>query len=133
MMNQDTPNEAKILICEDDPDLAQLMEAYLQGKGYASDIALSAEEAKQHLENNTYDTITVDISLPGQNGIALILDIKQDRRTENTPIVVVSMSNRSEHYRKLSAKGVETNGWITKPITEAKLISAVQRALDSRK
>jgi FixJ family two-component response regulator len=41
------------------------------------------------------------------------------------------MSDRSEHYRKLSMNGIETSGWVTKPVSETNLISAIKRALES--
>lgn len=121
--------DENILICEDDPDLAELIVVYLEKNGFRADVAKSAEEAKERLEKNEYDAISVDVALPGQDGISLIQDIKEDQRTADLPVIVVSMSDRSDHYRKLSMHGIETSGWVTKPINEANLISAVQRAL----
>lgn len=121
--------EEQILICEDDPDLAELIVTYLEKNGFRADVADSAEKAKECLAEKNYDVISVDVSLPGQDGISLIQDIKEDLRTADLPVIVVSMSDRSEHYRKLSMRGIETHGWVTKPINEANLVSAVQRAL----
>jgi len=120
--------QQRILICEDDPDLAQLIELLLKKNGFSSDIA---EAAKERIANENYDVISVDVSLPGQDGISLIQDIKEDQRTADLPVIVVSMSDRSEHYKKLSMKGIETDGWVTKPIRENNLISAIKRALES--
>jgi len=122
---------AKILVCEDDPDLAQLVGLFLEKNGFHFDTANSAEDAKALLAKNNYDAITVDISLPGQDGVSLIQDLHDDQQTMDLPVVVVSMSDRSEHYRKLSSRGIETRGWVTKPINEANLISAITRALRS--
>jgi len=123
--------QPKILICEDDPENAQLIELFLKKNGFHSDIAKSAEVAKERIANENYDVISVDVSLPGQDGISLIQDIKEDQRTSDLPVIVVSMSDRSEHYRKLTMNGIETNGWVTKPVSEANLILAVKRALES--
>jgi DNA-binding response OmpR family regulator len=123
--------QKRILICEDDPDLAQLIELFLKKNGFCSDISKSAEEAKERIANENYDAISVDVSLPGQDGISLIQDIKEDQRTSDLPVIVVSISDRSEHYRKLSMNGIETDGWVTKPISETNLISAIKRALES--
>jgi DNA-binding response OmpR family regulator len=123
--------QQRILICEDDPDLAQLIELLLKKNGFSSDIAESAETAKERIANENYDVISVDVSLPGQDGISLIQDIKEVQRTADLPVIVVSMSDRSEHYKKLSMKGIETDGWVTKPIREDNLISAIKRALES--
>ena len=120
--------QQRILIFEDDPDLAQLIELLLKKNGFSSDIA---EAAKERIANENYDVISVDVSLPGQDGISLIQDIKEDQRTADLPVIVVSMSDRSEHYKKLSMKGIEIDGWVTKPIREDNLISAIKRALES--
>ena len=114
--------QQRILIFEDDPDLAQLIELLLKKNGFSSDIA---EAAKERIANENYDVISVDVSLPGQDGISLIQDIKEDQRTADLPVIVVSMSDRSEHYKKLSMKGIEIDGWVTKPIREDNLISAI--------
>ena len=125
------PTGAKILICEDDPDLAELIGLFLQKNGFRFDNANSAETAKTFLAKEKYDAITVDISLPGQDGISLIQELKENSQNDDLPVVVISISDRSEHYRKLSLKGIETSSWVTKPITETSLISAINRALRS--
>ena len=93
---------AKISICEDDPDLAQLIGLFLEKNDFHFDLANSAEIAKPLLAESNYDAVTVDISLPGQDGVSLIQDLNDDQRTTDLPVVVISMSDRSEHYRKLS-------------------------------
>ena len=118
------PKAGHILICEDDPDIAKLLAVLLEQNGLTSDIAYTAKEAKALLRKNRYDAMTVDILLPGQDGISLVRDIRRGRRTRDLPVVVISA--RAETARdELEGTALDIVDWLNKPIDEKHL----QRAL----
>ncbi|MEN9208957.1 MAG: PAS domain S-box protein [Thermostichus sp. DG_1_6_bins_120] len=81
---------AVILVCEDDPDIAMLLELILQQGGFQVDIASTAAEAKSCLQTRHYAAMTLDLSLPDQDGLSLVEDLRQMEGLGNLPIVVVS-------------------------------------------
>ncbi len=68
---------AGILICEDDPDVARLLCLLLEREGYRTDVAYDADQAKRLLRERSYAAMTLDLMLPGQDGISLIRELRQ--------------------------------------------------------
>lgn len=121
--------QPRILICEDDRDVASLIKMLFEQNGYSSHIAYNAEQAKQLLVQNTYDVITIDLILPDEDGINLIKDIRENENTKNTPIIVVSIK-AEESSSELTCDAAIID-WINKPIDHNKLLEALNRAVSS--
>ena len=120
--NFDSPH---ILICEDDKDVALLISMMLKDEQYTCDIAYTAQQAKQLLSENDYDALTLDLILPDQDGISLIKELRQNKKTENMPIIVVSV--RAEEGSQELESHFAILDWINKPIEEDKLRTALKR------
>jgi len=115
----------KLLICEDDADIARLLCMMVAQLGYKSDIAYSAKQALKLLEENTYAGMTLDILLPDQDGAALIHQLRNQERTKDLPIIVVSV--KAEMARKeLQGSGIHVLDWINKPINPEHMRAAIQ-------
>ena len=118
----------RILVCEDEADVAHLLRLMLQGQGYEVEIARSASEAKALLAEREYAAMTLDLMLPDQYGIDLFRDIRQDEKTRELPVIVVSAVADKE-VRQLSGDAVQVMDWLEKPIDENKLINAVAQSI----
>lgn len=118
-----------ILIVEDDPDVAALLKRMLAEAGYNSDIAYDVNEAKQLLKKNSrrYKAITLDLVLPGDNGIVLLDELHKDASTQNIPVVVVSVK-ANETKQDLKGGAIGVMDWLQKPIDQPRLIDAVKQA-----
>ena len=118
-----------ILIVEDDPDVAALMQRMLAEDGYNSDVAYDADEARQRLNEKAgqYKAITLDLVLPGEDGISLLEDLRRKAATHDIPVVVVSVK-ADEAKRTLNGGAVGVIDWLKKPIDQQRLISAVKQA-----
>ncbi|HEX8833412.1 MAG TPA: ATP-binding protein, partial [Abditibacteriaceae bacterium] len=79
----------RILICEDDEDIAHLLTMMMSQLGYESDVAGNATEARALLARNSYHAMTLDLILPDQDGISLIRYLRSQPKTRDLPIVVV--------------------------------------------
>jgi len=120
----------RILICEGDPDVARLISMMLGKAGFDSDMTYSAEEALANLASNTYDAVTVDLKLPGQNGVSFIGQLREDERTQNIPVVVISaMAEQGE--LQFNRKPHTVSDWLKKPIDENLLVHSLRRAVAS--
>ena len=119
----------RILVCEDDRDVAFLIAMMLENAGFVTDVAHSGERALAMLGKQTYAAMTVDLSLmPEQNGLALISAVRRDSRTVNLPIVVISVS--AEQGRENPGhQQLGVAHWIDKPINEHLMVRSIRGAI----
>ena len=117
----------RILIVEDDSQIASFVQKGLQEAGYAVDHASDGEEAFFLALNEAYDAAIVDIMLPRRNGLSLIEALRQ--RGVSTPVLILS-AKRSVDDR---VQGLKMGGddYLTKPFAFAELLARV-RALIRR-
>lgn len=119
-------NKPKILICEDDKDVAALISHLLKHNGYSTDITYNSEQAKQLLlSKNNYDAATIDLILPGQDGISLIKELRETGI--DIPIIVVSIK-ANEGSEEIDGNFAVVD-WIEKPINQSRLLSSIERAI----
>ena len=118
----------RILICEDDRDVAALLRLMLEQIGLAADIAYDATQAKEMLFHGEYAAMTLDLGLPDQDGISLIRKLRSTPKTAAIPILVVS-GNAVEGRKELNSEVFNVVDWITKPIDQNQLASALKQAM----
>lgn len=118
---------AKILVVEDDVDLAGRVQAWLEAERHIAEVAYDGTAAMEHLNSYTYDIIILDRELPGMSG----LEVCKRFRTQGglTPVIMLT------GYDKLADKeaGFESgvDDYVTKPF-QVKELSARIRALMRR-
>ncbi|MGH6983328.1 MAG: PAS domain S-box protein [Stellaceae bacterium] len=122
----------RLLICEDDPDIASLLAMMLQQAGFGTDVAHSADEATAKLAQGAYAALVLDIRLPDRDGITLIRELRRQEATRCLPVIIVSA------YVQDGTKiaGVETLGiadWLEKPIDSQRLVQTAQSAIHHRR
>lgn len=122
-------HRACVLIVEDDPDVATLLRRMLAEAGFNSDIAFNTDEARQllHEHPGQYRAITLDLVLPGENGISLLNELRKNEATRDIPVVVVSVK-ADETKRDLEGGVMGVMDWLSKPIDQGRLINAVKHA-----
>jgi len=123
-----TEKKSRILICEDEPDIANLIQLMLQQEGYKTDIAYSAAAARELLEKNVYAAITLDLALPDENGVILIRELRNNPVTHDLPIIVVS-AKAKEGKIELNGDAVGIIDWMEKPVDHKRLIDDIRLAM----
>ncbi|HYD30558.1 MAG TPA: ATP-binding protein, partial [Azospirillaceae bacterium] len=123
-----TPHRPRILVCEDDGDVAKLLAMLLDQAGFATTLAGTAAEARHRLQSGTFDAMTLDLRLPDESGIELIRALRADPATREFPIIVVSAVADQER-RLLNGDAVAIIDWLNKPIDEERLIAGIQSAV----
>lgn len=125
---------ACVLIIEDDPDIAILLKRMLVEGGFNSDIARDAEEAHQRLKEKPgqYKAITLDLMLPGEDGISFLNRLRQEAATQDIPVVVVSVT-ADEAKRDVNGGAIGVIDWLQKPIDSPRLIRAIKQAAGDNK
>lgn len=121
----------RILVCEDDADVARLISLMLVKAGFAADTAHSAEQAIDCLARDRYDAVTVDLKMPGQSGAAFIAALRRDEKTRDLPVVVISgMAMAEEGRLRFQRPPLTVSDWLEKPIDEELLVLSVRRAIN---
>ena len=114
-----------VLLCDDDPDLTEVLGELLTQRGYRTVRVTDARDAVHHARRQPPDVIVLDLRMPGMSGWEAIEELKADPRTADIPIVVMSGLSPVDDP-DLSA---HTDGWLTKPIDEHALSHAVGQAI----
>lgn len=124
-------DKPKVLVCEDDPDVATLIGYILAKLAVEPVIVHSAEEAKAKLKSGDYSAVTVDLMLPGHSGFSFLRDLRNDPDNSDLPAIVIS-AKAKEGKQEAEGMAFEVLDWIEKPINEVRLLAAVKKAVDGK-
>lgn len=133
-MSQSSPSPKppvpRILVVDDEPDIAHLLELMLIRGGYAVDCANNGQQALQALTQTHYDAMTLDLMLSDMTGLTLLQKIRQMPNLQNLPVIVVS---HQLGQGKMAVEGEFAYvNWLSKPINHEQLLEMVKRSLPSR-
>jgi len=130
-MKQDKEKKAKILVVDDDPSVAELMESMLSEYGYEITIANSAEDGLAADRKIHPDLILLDVVLPEMSGFEACQKFNENQKERYVPIILVtSMSDVNDKI-----KGLESGAddYITKPFYTEELLARVRSALRTKR
>jgi DNA-binding response OmpR family regulator len=116
--------QAKVLIVEDDAEIADLIRLYLEKDGMTVIVAPDAETGLESFSSNTPDIVLLDINLPGIDGYEFLRGL---RRTRSTPVLIVSA--REEDTDIILGLGLGADDFIVKPFAPKVLAARVQAQL----
>ena len=118
----------KILIIEDEREIADGIKAILSTKGFESDIVCDGDLGLSYSLSNTYDLILLDVMLPGMSG----LDILKKTRSEgiNTPVILLTARSLTED--KVKGLDLGADDYLTKPFDSEELLARIRARLRDR-
>ena len=119
----------RILIAEDDRDIAELVAHYLQKSGWTSHVASAGDEALAYARANAVDLVLLDIMLPGLSGIEVCRALRADRATAAVPIIMLTA--RAEEADRVTGLETGADDYVSKPFSPNELIARI-RALMRR-
>ncbi|MDD3149331.1 MAG: response regulator transcription factor [Candidatus Gastranaerophilales bacterium] len=115
----------RILLVEDDKNLAGFVKKGLSEEGYAVDLSFEGEEGKFLALTNDYDLIILDIMLPGIDGISLCKTI----RLQKKDIPILFLSAKDEIQNKVKGLDSGANDYLTKPFAFPELTARIRALL----
>ena len=115
----------KILLVEDDIPFCQMLESFLIRKSFAVETSFSATEARSKLTTEKYDLILIDLRLPDDDGLSLLVEIKL--QYPETPVIL--MTGYSDIGTAVKAIKVGAADYISKPFNPDEVLLVVQNAL----
>lgn len=115
---------ALILVVEDDPEIAGIIDAYLQRAGHRSLVARDGDTALRLVTQMRPDLVLLDLTLPKRDGFSVLSTIRQN---SNLPVIVVSALD--DDVDKLSALRIGADDYVTKPFNPNEVVARVAAVL----
>lgn len=119
--------KSKILIVEDDLDVAEMLNAYFRVQGYEVFTVNWGEDGVRAAQTVLPDLIILDIRLPDIDGYEVARRVRSDRRTNEIPIIF--LTEKRERIDRLQGFEVGADDYITKPFDVQELRLRVRNAL----
>ena len=119
--------DAKILIVEDERDIADLLRYNLQEAGFKTDYVRNGADALQQAVEKTPDLILLDLMLPEVDGMIVCRLLKNDPRTKNIPIVMVTA--KTEEKDRVAGLELGADDYIIKPFSPREVVLRVSAVL----
>jgi DNA-binding response OmpR family regulator len=119
----------RVLVIEDQEDLAALYETALGKEGYEVSKAYTGEEGVALFEDNGADAVVLDMTLPEMHGVQTLQTIRN--LNANVPVVVVTGETSDETRRQCERLGVQQ--YLSKPADYRDIMEALSRALSDPK
>ena len=116
-------NKSRILIIEDEKQIARFLELELQHQGYDVQIEYNGRDGLGRVEQDDPDLILLDIMLPGLNGMEVCRRIRQ---FSNVPVIMLTA--RDDRY-KVKGLDLGSNDYVTKPFVIEELLARIRAAL----
>lgn len=120
--------QENILVVDDEPDIRNLVQEILVDEGYKVSVAKNTEDARNYANKQEPDLVLLDIWMPGEDGISLLKEWKQN---DEISCPVVMMSGHGTVETAVEATRLGAYDFIEKPLTMAKLLVSVKRALEA--
>lgn len=117
----------KILVVDDEADIAELVSYNLKKEGFLTDLAYDGEAALRKVRDNKYNLLIIDLMLPGIQGLELCRIIRNDPKSSAIPIIMLTA--KSEELDKILGLEMGADDYITKPFSVRELTARVRSVL----
>jgi len=117
----------RALVVDDSMTLRRLMDLTLSPMGIELEFTDNGEDAVALIQGKHYDIVFLDVMLPGMDGYRVCKTIKADKRTKDTPVVMLTSMNST--FDKVRGIMAGTNVYLTKPLDRSQLIQAIGKCL----
>jgi DNA-binding response OmpR family regulator len=117
----------RILVVEDDRDIAELVERYLQKAGFAVELLSSGREALGALADRPPDLLVLDLMLPGVGGLDICRAARANPRTAGIPIIMLTA--RADESERIVGLESGADDYIPKPFSPNELVARVRALL----
>ena len=118
---------ARILIVEDDPDIAELVARYLDKAGYTTTRLSSGREALDAVRAKPPDLIVLDLMLPQMDGLEVCRALRANDKTAAIPIIMLTA--RAEESERIVGLEMGADDYLAKPFSPNELVARVRALL----
>lgn len=119
---------ASVLIVEDDPSVARLLELAFSVEGYTTEVVMRGPDARDRLAGTAADIVVLDVMLPGVDGLTVLRELRTSPGWEDTKVVILTARDGDDDVWQGWAAG--TDYYLTKPFELPQLRAIAERLLD---
>ena len=127
----DTPTKPRVLIVEDHPLIAELVETRLRIEGMAPTKCAGGREALAALAGEQFDAVILDITMPDVDGYEVLRAIRATAMTATMPVIFLTAKSSPADVEKGLALGA--NHYVTKPFSGQDLMRKLRLCLAERR
>ncbi len=120
----------KILICDDTPDILEMVQFILEGEGYEVTTVETGREVLRAIDRVEPDLVLLDLRMPGLDGYGVMRELRL-KEGASPPVVILSAKGLEEDRRAALAAGALD--YLIKPFTVARLLETVKVQLAAAK
>jgi len=117
----------RILLIEDEPDIAEVLQYNLEKEGFEVETARRGDSGLEAVRRDTPDLILLDLMLPGLDGLELTRLLKRDAGTSRVPIVMLTA--RGEEVDRIVGLELGADDYISKPFSPREVVLRVKAVL----
>ena len=118
---------SRILIVEDDPDIARLVSRYLDKAGFTSEIVASGREALESIRTSVPDLMVLDLMLPHVDGLEVCRHVRANEPSAALPIIMLTA--RAEESERIVGLEIGADDYLAKPFSPNELVARVRALL----
>ncbi|OZA04636.1 MAG: hybrid sensor histidine kinase/response regulator [Methylophilaceae bacterium 17-44-8] len=123
-------HKLKALVVDDSLTMRKVLGRLLEREGFEVLVAKDGMDAMQLLQTVTPDIILTDIEMPRMDGFGLSRNIRDDARTANTPLIMISSRTADKHQNL--AKDIGVDAFFGKPVHDEELVAKVNELIQQR-
>lgn len=118
-------SRARILIVEDEPNIAESLSFILRRADFDVDTVADGAEALSRVRRHSFDAVVLDIMLPGLNGFDVLRAIRSDKALAELPVIVLTAKGQANDRK--TAASIGASAFITKPFSNADVVERIRR------
>jgi len=118
----------RILLAEDNENLAAMLGKFLVAKGHAVAYASSGTDALRLLAADPSDLLVLDLRLPEMSGVELLQKVRKSPRLKDLPVIVMTGVFKGERYAE-AARGLGVRHYLEKPFSREAFVAAIDEAV----
>jgi CheY-like chemotaxis protein len=120
----------KVLICDNEDTLRELVRASLAGAGYELLEARDGDESLELVRRERPDLVVLDMMMPGRSGLEVLAELRADPALAETPVVMLTARAQAGDQDAADAAGVDR--FVSKPFSPLALAGIVEELIGSR-
>ena len=130
------PEDVRVLVVDDEPDIREFLASVLEDAGLAVDTAADGNQAWDMIQDSPPDLISLDLVMPGKSGIRLLHELRRDAKLSRIPVVIVTGHARdADIKRDLDQVLAESTlsgpaSFLEKPVTPKGYLENICRILE---
>ena len=125
---QFAPDDAVILIVDDEPSIIELVRIYLEDAGYRRFVTTTdPTEALRLVEESAPDAVLLDVLMPGLNGLQILAEIRALARPSPVPVLV--LTSATDSHTKHEALKLGATDFLAKPVDPSELVLRLHNVL----